>query len=138
MKPLLPQSKVKVSLIPIPKRSYSCLTVRSIFLNAMFDRATYCDAPAWYLHYTTELRYWTTVVHIYMVKAVSPPVTTTTPTSPLTPTRPPLLTYYYPYSSPYLPLPLFFTLPTITPTPPLVVGKGNSRGSKGRSWCISR
>ena len=34
-----------------------------------------------------------------------------------TPTPP--LTYYYPYSSPYLLLPLLLPLPTTTPTPPL-------------------
>ena len=39
---------------------------------------------------------------------------------PLPTTTPiPPLTYYYPYSSPYLLLPLFLPLPTTTPIPPL-------------------
>ena len=134
MKPLLPRSKGKGSLIPIPKRGYSCHTVRSIFLNAILDRATYCDAPGtsitplnfvtgqlWYVYiwskqYLLPLKPLLLLLPLPLLLLL--PLPLLLPLLVLTTTSTPPLTYHNPYSSPSLLL-------------PLVVGRGTVGGVRG-------
>ena len=102
---LLPPVDLEDRCVVVGCRVLPCWGQRKMFELSLVQGAVMCIMIADLCTYTSV----SCVGTRFPVTCSSPPSPTTTPP----------LTYYYPYSSPYLPLPLLIPLPTTTPTPPL-------------------